>query len=383
MKRTLSLLSALAIVLSGDPASAQSKTHKKAIRAIESGTKNSERDDGKLSIEKLLERRRVPGVSIAVIHDFEVVWARGYGMARKDVKVSPTTTFQAGSVSKPVAALAALIAVEQGKFGLDDPINTLLKSWQLPENTLTAERAVTPRMLLSHTGGTTVHGFPGYDPNGEIPTLPQLLSGIGPANTTPVIVDLPPFTEWRYSGGGTTIMQLAMEDLHNEEFEDILARTVLEPSNMTNSTFDQPMHISDAPNAAFAHGGKSKIPWHIYPEQAAAGLWSTPTDLAKFAITVQKALRGDEDSKISEDIAKKMVTPTDVGGGYGLGFNVTTRGLYFGHGGSDWGFISLLRVHKTKGYGIAIMTNGQAGGRITNELMVRVAEAYDWDRSKT
>jgi len=223
MKSAVSVLSWLIISLSlatSDPVAAQSKIHKKAIRTIEAGEKNSERKDGKLSIGDLLARRRVPGVSIAVIEDFEIVWTREYGIARtKDkVEVSPTTTFQAGSVSKPVAAMAALIAVEQGKFGLDDPINTLLTSWQLPENKLTAVRAVTPRMLLSHTGGTTVHGFGGYKPEGKIPTLPQVLSGSGPANSGAVKVNLAPFTKYRYSGGGTTIMQLAMEDIHGEKF---------------------------------------------------------------------------------------------------------------------------------------------------------------------
>jgi len=362
---------------------AQSRDHEKAIRTIEAGDKKSDREDGGFSIDELLKRRRVPGVSIAVIENFEIVWTREYGLAitKDNINITPTTTFQAGSISKPVSAMAALIAVQQGKFDLDDPVNGILKSWQLPENKHTAKRAVTPRMLLSHTGGTTVHGFGGYKPQGKIPSLPEILSGTGSANSSAVKVNIEPFTKWRYSGGGTSVMQLAMEDIHREEFEVILARTVLEPCAMTNSTFVQPLQISDAPNAAHAHGGGSRVPWHVYPEQAAAGLWTTPTDLAKFTIAVQKSLRGDKDSILPQDMALAMVTPTKVGGDYGLGFSENGKGLYFMHGGVDWGFVSLLLAHKTKGYGVAIMTNGKSGGHITSELLMRVADAYNWERS--
>ena len=158
-------------------------------------------------------------MSIAVIEDFEIAWTRGYGHARikENVKVGPTTLFQAASISKPVAAMAVLHAVEKGRFGLDDPINDLLASWQLPENELTAKRAVTPRMLLSHTAGTTVHGFLGYLPGAPIPTLAEVLSGSGRANSMPVVVETEPLTQWKYSGGGYTLMQLAMEDVSGEK----------------------------------------------------------------------------------------------------------------------------------------------------------------------
>ncbi len=386
MKWTVSVFSWIMIALLSlvaHPAFAQSEVHKKAIQTIETGDKSSKREDGKLGIAELMEHHRVSGISIAVFDNFEIVWTRAYGMARtkEEVKVTETTTFQAGSISKPVSAMAALIAVEQGKFSLDVPINTLLTSWKLPENKFTAIRPVTPRMLLSHTGGTTVHGFGGYRPDSAIPELPDVLNGTGTANSKAVIVDIEPFTKWRYSGGGTTVMQLAMEDIHGEAFEDILARSVLEPCGMTNSTFVQPMEISDAPDAAFAHGGKAKTPWHIYPEQAAAGLWTTPTDLARFAITVQKILRGDAGGLLSREMAQAMVTPTAAGGDYGLGFSESGKGLYFGHGGSDWGFVCGLLAHKTKGYGVVVMTNGQAGGEISSELGLRVAEVYEWDRN--
>lgn len=360
--------------------SAQSRLHKKAIKKIEAGNKEAERRKAQYSIEELMKKYRVPGVTVVMFENFEIAWSREYGMAHieEDVKVTPVTTFQAGSISKPVSALAAMIALEGEKFELDVPINSLLTSWQLPENELTETRAVTPRMLLSHTGGTSVHGFGGYDPGTEIPTLPELLDGKG--NSGAVIVDLEPFTQWRYSGGGTTIMQLAMEDLHAEEFETILDRTVLGPLAMTSSTFRQPIEKDDAPNAAFANGGKGKVPWHIYPEQAAAGLWTTPTDLAKFAIAVQKILRGDK-GIVTKETAIGMITPMDVGGGYGLGFSVTEDGNYFGHGGSDWGFISSLRAHQRDGYGVVVMTNGAAGNHLTQELTIRISEAYGWDPS--
>src|SRR6185369_1366057 len=187
------------------------------------------------TIQERMKHYKVPGVSIAIIRDFKVEWAKAYGL--KDVETNePVTTetlFQAGSISKPVAAMVALKKVEQGKIALDENINNKLTSWKLPDNEFTAKRKVTLANLLSHTGGLTVHGFPGYAVGEKIPTLPQVLDGAPPANTAPVRVDIEPGTKHRYSGGGTTIAQLAIMDIEKKPYPQIARETVLGPLNMT------------------------------------------------------------------------------------------------------------------------------------------------------
>lgn len=235
------------------------------------------------TIEERMKFYKVPGLSVAVIKDFKIHWARAYGVKDLETKepVTVETLFQAGSISKSVNAMIVMKKVEQGKISLDANINDKLVSWKLPDNDFTAKKKVTLRNLLSHTAGTTVHGFPGYAIDEKVPTVPQVLNGEAPANTAPVRVDLEPGTRFRYSGGGTTITQLALTDIEKKPYPEIARETVLKPLKMTNSTYSQPLPASWRPKAATGYrrdGSEVKGKIHIYPEMAAAGLWTTPTD---------------------------------------------------------------------------------------------------------
>ncbi|MEK6287294.1 MAG: serine hydrolase [Acidobacteriota bacterium] len=336
------------------------------------------------TIQERMKQYKVPGVSIAVINDFKIDWAKAYGV--KDIETNEPagmeTLFQAGSISKPVAAMVALKKVEQGKIALDENINNKLTSWKLPDNDFTAKRKVTLANLLSHTGGLTVHGFPGYAIGEKIPTLPQVLDGTVPANTAAVRVDMEPGTKHRYSGGGTTIAQLAIMDIEKKPYPQIAQETVLGPLGMTNSSYNQPLPDQTRKKAASGHktGGRlveGKI--HVYPEMAAAGLWTNPTDLAKFAIEVQLSLVGKSNKVLSKETTAKMVTPF-IADFVGLGFFIEKHGAatYFGHGGADEGFRALLLVHKEKGYGAAIMVNSD-NGQIMNEILRGIAREYQWE----
>jgi CubicO group peptidase (beta-lactamase class C family) len=336
------------------------------------------------TIQERMKFYKVPGVSIAVINNYKVEWARGYGV--KDVETNePVTTetlFQAGSISKSVAAMTALKRVEQGKITLDQNINDKLTSWKLPDNEFTAKRKVTLANLLSHTGGLTVHGFPGYAVGEKIPTLPQVLDGAAPANTAAVRVDMEPGTKFRYSGGGVTIAQLAVMDIEKKPYPQIAQETVLGPLGMTDSTYSQPLPDETRKKAASGHRGygepvEGKI--HVYPEMAAAGLWTTPTDLAKFAIEVQLSLAGKSNKVLSKEMTTKMVTPF-ISDGVGMGFFIEKRGqaTYFGHGGADEGFRAQLLVNRDKGYGAAVMVNSD-NGEIMNEIIRAIAKEYQWE----
>src|SRR6266851_5244466 len=224
----------------------------------------------------------VPGASVAIIDGYRIVWAHGYGVMEfgSSNQVTPDTRFQAASISKPVAALAALKLVEEGKLSLDEDVNRKLKSWKVPENEFTREEKVTLRRLLSHSAGLTVHGFPGYDVDEKLPAVPQILDGMKPANTAAVRVDITPGTKSRYSGGGITVMQLLMTDVTGRTFPELMQALVLARIGMQHSTYQQPLPDESAESAATGHrenGDKIHGRWHIYPEMAAAGLWTTPT----------------------------------------------------------------------------------------------------------
>ena len=338
------------------------------------------------SIESMMDELGVPGVSVAVIRDFDIHWARGYGVADVETgaAVDIETLFQAASISKPVAAMAVLRAVQDGSFSMDEDINGILTSWQLDGGEFTRDRPVTPRMLTSHTSGLgDGFGFPGYDPDDPLPTTVQILDGNEPSNVGDVSMERAPMTAMKYSGGGVTVMQLALSDALGRPFGDILQEYVLDPVGMEHSTFEQPLPPDRDRNATRSHGrnGRARGPkWHVYPELAAAGLWTTPTDLARFAIEVQKAARGDPDGVLTRASVLEMLSPVGVGE-FAVGFVISKEGegWYFSHTGGNWGFRALLRAHRVKGYGVAVMTNADRGGELMMEIGARVARAYGWD----
>ena len=339
------------------------------------------------AVERILKQFNVPGVSIAIIKDFTVAWAKGYGVADVETgaPVTTDTMFQAASISKPVAAMVSLRAVQDRRFGLDQDVNTILKSWKLPDGSAKdGWPAVTPRMLMSHTSGTgDGFGFPGYDPGTPLPTIQQILDGVKPSNLRAVRLERPPMSGYEYSGGGVMIQQLALTEATGKPFAQLARDTVLAPLGMTNSTYEQPLPAAYAGKAARAHGPmgtRTGAPWHVYPEQAAAGLWTTPSDLARFAIEVQLATQGRSERVLSASLAREMVTPVGVGP-YAVGFDVSKQGegWYFAHGGSNWGFQCDLVAHRSKGYGAVIMTNGANGGAVIGALRRMIQLEYKWD----
>src|SRR5262245_30190581 len=337
-------------------------------------------------MQQLLKQANVPGVSIAVIKDFKVALAVAYGVADAETgaPVTPQTMFQAASISKPVAAMVSLKAVQEGRFSLDQDVNTILKSWKLPVGEFTKSGPVTPRTLMSHTSGTgDAFGFPGYAPGEPLPTLQQILDGVAPSNTRAVRLERGPLTGMEYSGGGVVLQQLALMDAVGKPFAQIAREWVLNPLEMTNSTFEQPLPAARQAQAARAHnpmGARTNDPWHVYPEQAAAGLWTTPTDLAKLAIEVQLAVQGRPSRVLSPAIAREMITPVGVGS-YAVGFGLAKQGegWYLEHDGSNYGFRCDLMAHLTKGYGSVIMTNGTGGDALISRLVQMIQKEYKWD----
>ena len=323
----------------------------------------------------------VPGVSIAMIHGGKIEWARGFGVVSIGGRpVTPDTLFQAASISKPLTAVAVLRLVESGKINLDADVNRYLKSWQVPANSFTEQAKVTMRGLLTHTAGLTVHGFAGYASGAPVPTLLQVLNGEKPANSDPIRVDAKPGTLWRYSGGGYVVAQQLLQDLTVEAFPKLMRDTVLVPIGMTHSTYEQPLPKGRAAEIAIPYRGDGKPVEggpHTYPEMAAAGLWTTPSDLARYALEVQRSLAGTPNLVLSKATVQQMLTPglNDWGLGPQLGGRPSRR--YFTHGGSNEGYRCQLVAYNL-GDGVVIMTNGDSGGQLAMEIVRSVAHEYDW-----
>ena len=341
--------------------------------------------------QKLADRMKqlnVPAVSIAVLHNGKIEWARGYGLASlasvggvAGPAVTADTMFQAGSISKPVATMAALKLVEQGKLSLEADINTELKSWKLPIDPVQGGKPVTLRELLTHTGGTTVHGFPGYASTEPVPTLVQVLNGEKPANTPAIRSEAAPMARWNYSGGGFTIMQQAAIDVSGEPFPKLLRDTVLAPIGMTHSTYEQPLGKEFAAYAATPYHGDGKPVEggaHTYPELAAAGLWTTPTDILLYAIEVEKSLAGKANHVLSADMTKQMLTPGMGNWGLGLQIGGAAENPYFTHGGVNEGFVNNFVAYAKNGEGAAVMTNSENGGILCDEILHSIAAEYGW-----
>ena len=335
------------------------------------------------TLAERMEHYKVPGVSIAVVEGGRISWARGFGVkeAGKPDSVTPATLFQAASISKPVAATAMLRLVERGTLNLDTNVNRYLTSWKVPDNKFTAVEKVTLRRIVSHTAGLTVHGFPGYATTDPLPTVVQVLDGVKPANTDPVRVDTTPGAIERYSGGGTTIMQQLLVDVTGKPFPALMQELVLGPAGMTSSTYEQPLPAARAPEAAHAHKQDGKpIPggWHVYPEMAPAGLWTTPTDLVRWALAITAARAGRSTSLLSQGMTQQMLTRQKDQVGLGPFVGGSGRNFHFGHGGANEGFHSELVMYPELGTGAAVMTNGDGGPMLIREVLRSLAAEYGW-----
>ena len=389
MKQTILLSLLVLLLFSAACASAgmpQGTSSSEAISRIENGLLPAIVAKGENASMKLADRmafHKVPGVSIAVINGGKLEWAKGYGVLESESTraVTAETLFQAASISKPVAAMAVLALVEQGKLNLDEDVNLRLKSWHVPENEFTKTEKVTVRRLLSHSAGLTVHGFPGYSANVPVPTLVEILDGDNRnANTDPIRADIVPGKQFRYSGGGYTVLQQLMIDVTGRPFPDLLQELVLRKIGMSHSTFTQPLATGLESAAAYGHeeGKAVKGRWHTYPEMAAAGLWTTPSDLALFAIDLMESAKGKPGKVLTPEMARQMLSKQIAS--YGLGVNVgDSKGVAsFSHGGSNEGFTCILVANVNTGQGAVVMTNSDNGPALFSEILRAISVEYNW-----
>jgi CubicO group peptidase (beta-lactamase class C family) len=363
----------LALLLALAPAAARAQDPSAVVRNLRYAVRPASGADTAMAIEDRMRAYHLPGVSIAIIDGWKVVYARGFGVAEFGTRraVDTTTLFLAGSISKPVFASGLLTLLDRRRVSLDADVNTLLRSWKLPPSRFTEREKVTLRRILSHTAGLTVWGFAGYEMGAPIPTVTQVLDSLGPANSEAVRSDTTPGARWLYSGGGITIAQLVATDLAGEPFPPLMRRLVLGPAGMAHSTYENPLPPARWAEAATGHEKPdTPVPghFHVYPEMAAAGLWTTASDLARWAIALSRSVRGEPGGFVPPAMARAMVTaqaqvkPPYGTGSWGLGVAVEGAGdsLSFKHGGRDEGFIADLQMWPHLGRGIVILTNGTA-----------------------
>ncbi|MFT5718505.1 MAG: CubicO group peptidase (beta-lactamase class C family) [Oleiphilaceae bacterium] len=357
------------------------------IKRVESGLSTlvviKGMSDRKMTLANRMKYYQVPAVSIALVNNGQIEWARAYGVNTAGSKqiTTPTTLFEAASISKAVSAMAALHMVEQGKLKLDGDVNQQLVTWQVPENEFTKDKKVSLRHLLNHSAGINVHGFIGYDSTKKIPNLLAILDGKAPANSEPIRVVNVPGTEWHYSGGGYSIIQLLMTEASHQSFPQLMQETIFTPLKMTHSLFTDTLSPAMSNHAVSAHRGNGKEiqgRWHHYPELAAAGLWTTPSDLAKIIIEVQQAEAGKSNKILSRQITNNMLTR--VLGETGLGFYVEQFAdrTSFSHSGGSEGFRVHLYGYTKTGQGAVIMTNSDNGAALIEEIFASIAAEYDW-----
>lgn len=377
---TMAQTSALPCPISDSDAGGLTNLH---TRAVETNLLSPVRAPGDkpFSLAARMRLYGVPGISIAVIHGGRIEWARGWGV--RDVvscaPVTPDTAFQAASISKVATAIVALRLVEQHKLSLDSDINLSLHGWSLPSDSHLAPQGITLRQLLSHTAGLGVHGFAGYLPGAPLPTTVQILDGMAPANNIAVRSVLPAGAQFQYSGGGYVLTQLALQDVTGLPFAELAQRELLGPLRMTRSAFAQPPSADLLANIAFGHVSGQPVPgnYHVYPELAPAGLWTSAGDLARMLIDLQASAAGRQGHRLSPAMARAMLRP--VKDHWGLGVELYTNAPErFGHDGVNEGFQSFMIAYAGKGDGIVALTNGGQGRRLIDEVVRAVATDYGW-----
>ncbi|MFW9826342.1 MAG: serine hydrolase domain-containing protein [Candidatus Thorarchaeota archaeon] len=376
----------------------QKKIIEDKIHSVENGLPHAEiannqinmRFEEKTNILDQMNKYKVPGISIAVISNFEIEWAKSYGIKdiRNKEKVNLDTVFEAGSISKSLTAAAVLHFIEKKILTLDENINNILQTWKLPENEFTKESKVTLKHLLTHTSGVNLpDSMFSYDDK-FIPTIEQVLNGEPPALNDPVEVLFSPGTKHQYSNHGFIIIQKILEDISGKEFPKIMKEIIFEPLKMNNSTFYYPSEgMKKTMASPHDLNGEAKETGLHHTALAQGGLLSTPTDLAKFMLELMKAYQGKSNRILSSALVKNMLTPIVTlnpvqffgltGQGFGIFLIEKEKTLNFINTGQNLpGMNSVIKGNPLNGHGVAIMSNGRRGDILNLEVNISIDKLY-------
>lgn len=368
------------------------QTNRKYSREVESKIHQVEQnlaswveieDTPKWNLQERMNFYKIKGISIAIIKNFKIEWARGYGWAdsAENRLVTASTLFQAASISKSLNALGMLKLAQNKSIDINTDINSYLSSWKFPYDSVSKGKKITIANLLSHTGGLNISGFDGYTKIDSIPNIIQILNGKNPANNDAVKSIFEPNLKYKYSGGGTTISQLIIEDVSGENYAAYMESNVLKPIGMQNSFYTNTTSKSKLKLLATGYNGEKEVAmkYHIYPEKAAAGLWTNPTELSKCVIEIQKSLLGKSNKILPQKMITQMLTPyLDSSSALGVFIDEKGSAKYFRHGGVNEGFTSLYVGNMKNGYGAVVMCNS-TDKTILYEILNSIATVYKWE----
>jgi len=384
MKKTCILALLLLGIVSFSAQTKYTKEVEDQIKLVENNLSGRVKINGNsYNLQERMAHFKVKGLSIAVIQNYKIVWAKAYGWADEKEKrpVTTQTLFEPGSISKSLNAVAVLKLVQDKKLDLYTDINLYLKSWKFPYDSVSHGKKITLANLLSHSAGLGVHGFPGYDRKAELPTLTELLDGKKPANTPAVRSEFEPGLKFKYSGGGTSISQLIVSDITNQAYDKFMYETVLKPMGMVNSSYTQPLpkeKLKFAATGYYMDGHEVPNKFHVYPEQAAAGLWMTPSDLCQYIIETQLAYEGKSAKVLNQEMTKLRLQPyLDESSALGVFIENRDGVKYFQHGAGNEGFRGQYYGSLKGGNGVAVFVNSD-NGTILFEVINSVAEVYKW-----
>lgn len=329
----------------------------------------------------LMETYHVPVAGYAIIDHGQIVAAETLSIDPK-IKVTKDSEFQAASISKSIAAYGALRLVSEGKLNLDEAVQNKLSSWKIPKNNYDKNHPITLREILSMTSGFSVSGFGGYAQEAPLPNAEEVLDGKSPANNSPVLVSYQPGSKYFYSGGGYQVLQQMIQDVEKKPFTEVMKKLVLDPLSMNNSHYEFPVSENRRAKmvpAFLGDGTEIKGGWHNYAAPAAAGLWSTPEDLAKFAIDVSNSYVSNKVGLLPKNISYQMLT-RQANSSFGLGVVVDGAGknISFRKGGHNTGYWSEMLMFPVTGKGVVIMTDSENGEALINTLIPFVAREYQW-----
>ncbi|CAH0336181.1 D-aminopeptidase [Flavobacterium sp. CECT 9288] len=349
-----------------------------------------------LNIDKQLEKHKLAGFSVVVFENYEIVYSKQFGVksVNSKEKIDENTAFSTASISKPITALLCFILEEKGLINLDEPIDNYLKRWHLPKSKFTQNNSPTWKQFFNHTAGTSQGGFADYYEGDTIPTIKQSLLGQIPRYDKKIEFLFTPGTSFEYSGGGYTIIQMALEDTLKKSIAELAEEHIFGPLGLKNTTMIQPNENGFLTNVALVHDKDGKViktGLPITPQVAASGMWSTPTDLAKLAIEIQNALRNKNNKVISNTVAKEVTAVTalkNAVGGWGYGWQKS-----FGYNNYDWfscngsntGVGGNILATMTDGNGLIYLANGEKPNRfpVMNYTRNKILKVMDWNKAST
>ncbi len=319
-----------------------------------------------------LADKNIPAISIALVVDQKIVWARGYGFAdpKKKVPATAETVYRVGSVSKLFTDLAVMELVERGALDLDAPVTRYLPDFR-PGNKF--DKDITLRMLMSHRAGLVREPPLGNYFDNTVPSLERTVESL---NRTNLVYE--PGTKTKYSNAGIAAVGFAIEKTQKQRFERYLYNHILDPLGMKRSSFEPLDELNkDLAKAVMwtYDGYEFPAPTFELGMAPAGSMYSTVNDLGKFLSALFAGGKGPGGQIVKAETLEQMWTPQyakkDEKTGFGIGFQIGELEGHrrIGHGGAIYGFATELSALPKEKLGVAVI----ASRDVTNGVTRRIA----------